>query len=355
MPVFADASIFFSQALSVVVATTLVLLGAAALYGHKRWKENGFRTDGEIIGMREKRERGEQTFFYPVYRYKDAAGMTREKVSAVGFSTTQTEKVGQTVPLIVDPDDPADVREADSTVGKIAGWVLIGCAAVPVIKTFLSSEFNVSMLVMILIAAVYARARINAYAAGERHVMQKMMTRIKNTDPDFSGTDAQKPSISQQILDKPALEKIDARVQPSIILICFGLAAALFAGGYYMSIETQKLINHGIRTEATVVGFETSRRGTGVDKKSSRHPVLSFTDRKGHEVVFKSGYGGNILNYIVGDKAEIFYLPENPKESAELNLGIYNWAIPGGFWLFGTFCLLGGISNLRRYMKPKVL
>lgn len=355
MSVFPDAGVLFSQALSVAVATALVLFGAASLYAHKRWQENGFRTQGEIIGMREKRERGEQTFFYPVYRYKDASGATREKVSAVGWSATQPEKIGQIVSLIVHPDDPADVREADSTVGKIAGLVLIGCAAVPVANMLMSGNLNFLTLVMILMAAVYARARIHAYAAGERHVMQKIMKPLKNLDPDFYDTDAQQKNVRAQILDKQALEEIDARKQPVIILVCFALSAALFAGGYYFGEKTQKLVEQGIRTEATVVAFETSSKGTGSDKTTSKHPVLSFTDDRGREIVFRSNYGGNVLNYTIGEKAKIFYLPENPDETAELDLGIYNWALPGGLWLFAAFCLMGGISNLRRYMKPKVL
>ena len=96
---------------------------------------------------------------------------------------------------------------------------------------------------------------------------------------------------------------------PFILLFAVGL----IYGGYAESARLSSLEREGLRAEGTVTGMETEKQKKG---NIIYYPLVTFSDRTGKTVTFKSWYGGNPPLYKTGEKVEVLYLMQNPQKNA---------------------------------------
>jgi len=337
-----------SCGLSVLFVMGFVLMGTAAVFAHKRWQKNGTRVEGEIVGYIEKKERGEQTYYFPVYRYTDATGTQHEKTSLLGFGSILQNKIGQKIPLIIHPDNPDDIQEANNKIALYVGYILIGSGVLGIFRMPLVGADGMLTLFMLAPAAFYISRRVRAYAAGERHFLE---TYIRSALKKSTST-APLANEKSRTLDIPTAMETERKSSALSGMIAILLSAILFYAGYFFYTDVRHLTENGLHTEATVTSLESSSNSK---RSSSLHPVLTFQDMNGKTFTFHSGYGGNLFDYKVGDKTQILYLAENPQGSAEIDLGPLNWIIPIALWIFAILCLSGGLSNLSKLTRPKTL
>ncbi len=131
---------------------------------------------------------------------------------------------------------------------------------------------------------------------------------------------------------------------PGLLFVLAGMVVIYIMHGIHA--RRQHILDHGVRTEATVVDVNTrkSRRHT------SHYPVLSFTDTRGcpQRIESRQDYYKKR-----GERVRICYLEENPLQLEILpprQMTVLLLIICGG----GIFCLGGGammIAGFRHQLK----
>ena len=131
---------------------------------------------------------------------------------------------------------------------------------------------------------------------------------------------------------------------PGLLFVIAGMVALFQVDG--IRARRQHILDHGVRTEATVVDVNTrkSRRHT------SHYPVLSFTDTRGcpQRIESRQDYYKKR-----GERVRICYLEENPLQLEILpprKMTVLLLIICGG----GIFCLGGSammLAGFRHHLK----
>lgn len=136
---------------------------------------------------------------------------------------------------------------------------------------------------------------------------------------------------------------------PGLIFVLVGMVFIYIVHGVYA--KRQYILDHGVRTEATVVDVKTrnSHRSRG-GSHTSYYPVLSFTDSQGYPQRIKSQQDYYKKR---GERVQICYLKENPLQLEILpprKMTALLLIIGGG----GIFCLGGAammIAGFRHHLK----
>ena len=90
----------------------------------------------------------------------------------------------------------------------------------------------------------------------------------------------------------------------------FGSIGLLFAAiGLWFDAQSRDLMENGLRTAGTVVGFD---RSTDSDGDTTFMPQVTFTDRNGQNHWFASSVGSNPAEFERGDEVEVIYDPAQP-------------------------------------------
>ena len=104
------------------------------------------------------------------------------------------------------------------------------------------------------------------------------------------------------------------------------VGAALLILGIKMFNDTQKLLQEGIKTTASVVKLIQKRNSDNDGYLYT--PVFEFVDRKNTTRIFQSDVSSNPPAYKVGQKVKLVY---HPKEEDEINIvsywGLYRWTV----------------------------
>lgn len=134
-----------------------------------------------------------------------------------------------------------------------------------------------------------------------------------------------------------------------VLFICVGM---LLGGLHlYNQNEHRKLLDTGIKAEATVVRVIKDDSGSGRKRHTAYYPVVRFTDTAGHEqlVEMTTDAGGSLKQ---GDLLNIVYTPGNPKKMAlEQPLhtsGTLILAIAGGICVLAGLGIIGTNVHLNR-------
>jgi Protein of unknown function (DUF3592) len=100
-----------------------------------------------------------------------------------------------------------------------------------------------------------------------------------------------------------------------------------------------KIMHSGQVAEATVIGTYRKPRRTGETMTYSEAPIVTFLGPKDTVVTFYATLFTTPCQYQIGQRVNIWYLPENPQK-ATLG-GKEAWLLPMIFGLFGiAMCLV---------------
>lgn len=152
-----------------------------------------------------------------------------------------------------------------------------------------------------------------------------------------SGEDIAQLPMPQSAVSTPAEVKKNARVKclMGVLFACFG---AVFCGaGIMMHVQQQEVLQHGVKTEATVVKLHRSEDSDG---NTSYFPVVQFTDANGQELTVRGTWSN--CNVSKGDKVSIIYLPSRP-DDFEIE-GHENPLLPYAFIIMGGVVVVVGIG-----------
>lgn len=126
-----------------------------------------------------------------------------------------------------------------------------------------------------------------------------------------------------------------------LALFVVGAIATYFAIRFYA--DTQKLLQTGITTDATVIDLIPSRSSKGTTYK----PEFAYSDISGNKQTFVSSIASKPSPYAINDIVRILYDPNSHEEPKTVGFwGLYRWTvillsiaapfliIGGGYFLF---------------------
>jgi len=113
------------------------------------------------------------------------------------------------------------------------------------------------------------------------------------------------------------------------IFLLVGLA--LLAGTVWWAVSTRSFVARAAVAQGTVVALAPS---SGSKNSTVYHPVVDYVLPGGQMVEIRSSSGSNPPAYSVGEKVEVLYLPDRPREGR----------IRGVFSLWGGPLILGGLG-----------
>jgi hypothetical protein len=315
----------------------LGLLAGAALFGgiggillgnRIYWRLRATRVSGTIIGVRTTANDSH----YPVYTYTLPTGETAEATSNAGSNRTGGMQTGRVVQLLVFEEDPDKVADADSPVTEILGIILLGVGVClgyvaatswPVTKTTW-----LVLAAMILYGAYRLRARI--LSSSER--------------PTLAAWRQKKREEMRALPVRPIEEILDAgaignsgpgarqKVSPALPLMFAAVAVVALFIAAYTSHRLLKLQSTGQRAPGVVVQLLAESDSDG---DTVYHPLVSFEPREGASIEFRDSIGTSPPAYSPGEAVTVLYLPQSPRDSATIDRGAWNWAVPVGVLLFG--------------------
>ena len=104
----------------------------------------------------------------------------------------------------------------------------------------------------------------------------------------------------------PAVNPPEPRASWKMMLIFVIIGLGIFLSGAYKSLESYRIVQHGVDTDATVIDIEYRK----VKRKRCEYPVVQFTDEHGKEHTVKSKHHTHDIE--VGVTQPIRYLPHTP-------------------------------------------
>lgn len=324
-------------------------LGGALLSNALYWRLKAMRVEGEIIGVREKK----QGMYHNVYRYTLPTGESFEASSDTGSSLTGGRETGRRVALMVFPDKPDEVRESGGYLMGIFGAIFLApgiwmfymaLTAYPV--TPMTGLVAVGMIVMLV-----KKARRFLIPKAERLSVtdwknKKMATRRAEVS-SLPVRSMEEILSAPETIEKLEKQRKSARIAAPLLLL---FAGGLIWGGLYLGQKMRVLENQGLRAPGEVVRLEESRSSDS----TSYHPVVEFTDSTGNARSFRDSMGSNPPSYHRGEAVTVLYLAGAPEESATIDRGLWNWLVPFLLGGFGALLLFASFGLFRQMRQEEV-
>ncbi|MBN1535980.1 MAG: DUF3592 domain-containing protein [Anaerolineales bacterium] len=144
---------------------------------------------------------------------------------------------------------------------------------------------------------------------------------------------------------------------PTIIVLV--VAVPFLFIGMTELFKAQSMIENFTSTRGTVIGTDFLRNIDAQDSTISSwtiHPRVRFTTPQGQEVSFTDSVGSYPADYEVGDKVEVLYNPENPREATIKNWK-YIWFAPLWITAIGLLPILGllGWASWRYVQAERIM
>jgi hypothetical protein len=131
-------------------------------------------------------------------------------------------------------------------------------------------------------------------------------------------------------------EKVIGRFIAKGIFILVGLG--MLVGSFFIYRHTSSFLKVAKKSQGVVIKLVPKRGSKG---STTYSPMIKFKTQKGDEFSFVGNTSSNPPSYHRGDKVDIFYNPQNPK-NAKISSFVSLWLLP--LILFGmgsVFTLIG--------------
>lgn len=135
-----------------------------------------------------------------------------------------------------------------------------------------------------------------------------------------------------------------------MLFVIIGLAC--LGGAAYFGMKVQQLLANGLHTQGEVVDVQQKlqtehhhRQGYGDydTQRTMYYPVVKFQDNRHHEVQFTQQVGSSSPSHHLLETVDVIYLEKDPKGTAIINEGAWNWTVPGALGAMGLIFTLTGV------------
>ncbi len=319
----------------------LILLGGAILADYLLALKNRVKLKGKIIGLRQEsgKVNRENAVYFPVIEYISAAGKKIQAETDSGSSTLTNKIPGTEASILVNPEEPYEVRLTGFTrpvlaaIFLITGFVLIFLAASQYDFTFWT------ILIAVLAGSV---------------IVPQLFRQLTAKD---SGYALSKKSYKKRVLEKRELKKVgkaelistirkqkrQANIMNPVMMI---IALLLAGGGVYLAGNISSLQKTGSIAEGTVVEHE--REYLTSENRSYYYPVVEFSNADGNPVRFRDQAGSSQPVMKAGEKVTVIYDPAQPGQ-AMIDRGAWNLLPSAGLIFAGLLLFILGFKGMVTY------
>ena len=345
-----DAFAAFEQVGFFMAALFCLGIGGLMLSNALYWRIKARRVTAEIIGIRKKKN-----VYYTVYSYMHPdTGETIEAMSDGGSSILKGRETGRRVELMMFPDNPGNVRNARGYVLLILGLILIAIGLGLGSAGWRVSDITPMTFIMAFVFMLFIGVKIKSgllprekwktvteWREQRRAEKQKEWKDIpmQQYEDIYESSQNKKMSVEQK--------KTARWMAPILLLVSFGL----FYGSYYLGDQLAQLEAEGLRTSGVVVSFEESYDS---ESGTTYYPVVEYQTRQNRKIKFKDNVGSSHPSLSRGDDVEVLYLADDPKGSAIIDRGAWNWLpalLVGGF---GCILFLVSLSLFKGLRQTEV-
>jgi len=324
-------------------------MGSFLLGNRIYWRLRAIRVSGTIIGVRTT----DNDVHYPVYNYTWPTGETADATSDTGSNRTGGMQTGRIMPLMVFEDNPDKVADADSHVAEILGIILLGvgvCLGYVALTSWPVTKATWLVLAVLILYGTY-RLRVRILSSKERPTLaawrQKKREEMR----------ALPVRPIEEILDPGAMVNSSPgarqKVSPALPLMFASVAVVALFIAAYTSHKLLKLQTTGQRSPGVVLQLLAESDSDG---DTVYHPLVSFEPREGASIEFRDSIGTSPPAYSPGEAVTVLYLPQSPRDSATIDRGAWNWAVPVGVLLFGgVFAAVAFFTSRALSSSPRSL
>ena len=329
------------EILFLLVGLVFVALGAMIVVSEARARRGAWEVPGQVIGF-STGSGSDVNHLHSIAAYVGPDGRSRYVEASVG-SSAPLDAIGDSVTVLVKPDDPAQATIKSSLSYVLAGIValmgLVSC--IVFFAVFRISAFSIVTAAVVVAAGSWKlrgtlRDKPISLQAW-RDYKSKLFgprTYTEETKHDIRWAE---PSALQQALDN---QRKASRVAIPVLVLA---GAGLLVLGNHLHTRTEAFLGAAVPGAGVVVGLEDNNSGDS----TTYAPVVEF-QHKGRTYRFKDSISTNPPAYLRGDEVAVLYVPSDPS-TARIDRGRWNRAAPilvGGFGVL--FCSLGIWMILRR-------
>lgn len=321
---------------------SIVFMGVGTLFAGDflHWRFGAQRIKGKIITFSENKG-GTQPFYYPVVEYTDHNGNLQKMTTGMGSSDLDEKKVGKVVTLLYFPHKNKEPRILGGGIPFLLfGLLFLGAGLFVLYQAVQVFELNWYLAVAVLGICGYIWSKsqgvkipIGYSKNNSKHNAKNLISDIKDQVSEQRKT-GQKELTPQEIRDI-SIKTGQQQARWSWLMALIGLVCIGIGG--YVGYGVWFLETHGVSVEGKVTGIETN---TDSDGGTTYSPVVTFQTLQDRKITFTSNYGSNPPSYKVGDQVDVLYDPNDPKDNAMIDAGLWNWLLPSILALVGGFMFL---------------
>ena len=347
---FVGASLF-EAAVWFVGGLLLGGIGLAFFVDSLVFRRRAVKKRARILGVIGKKQaKGGQITYWPVYEHMgDDGELIQTRASASGSLAGNLP--GSLRDVLVDPDDPYDVRSL-TPIGMIVGVVCLAAGAgLFAISNSVNENMGlVSLLAIALVGAMAAKAIVTGKRdqpiARGRFKQKRFEKRKKKRIPDLSKILTREDHVA-------ALRKLDSLRRKWLPFVAL-LGIGVLAFGFWRGRDLVVLQSIGSRAEGTVVRIESEFNPGSEGSQTTYYSVVRFETAGGREVTFRDAIGSSHPIDKRGEIVGVIYSPGD-LDRVIIDRGIWNWAIPGGCGLFGALILAASLRGLAGAHRRRVV
>jgi len=329
------------EILFLLVGLAFVALGTLIVVSEARTRRGAWEVPGQVIGF-STGSSSDARYLHTIAAYVGPDGHSRYVESSVG-SSSPLDAIGDSVTVLVKPDDPAQATIKSSLSYVLAGVVammgLISC--IVFFAVFRIDGFSIVGAAVVVAAGSWKlrgalRDKPMTLQAWRDYKSKLFGPRTFTEDNkhDIRWVD---PSALRQALEN---QRKASRVAIPVLLLA---GAGLLLLGNHLHTRTEAFLGAAVPGAGVVVGLEDNDSGD----TTTYAPVVEF-DHDGRTYRFKDSIGSNPPSYRRGEGVAVLYVPSDPT-NARIDRGRWNRAVPifvGGFGVL--LCSLGIWMVLKR-------
>jgi len=322
------------EILFLFVGLAFVGVGLLIIASETRNRRGTVEVKGTVIGFSTSAA-SEETSLHAVAEYPGPDGRTRYVEAAVG-STSPLNAVGETITVLIRPDDPDKAIIKSSLTYVLAAIIALmglGCCAVFFVVFRIDAFSLVGAAAVVIVGAWKLRGAyrakpdsLRAWTEARRLFAPRTFTEETRNQIRWVDSGAVREAADKQ-------RKMSRIATPILVLAGVGI---LFLG-VHLHRRTEAFLARAVGGTGTVVGLVESSSSDS----TTFAPLVEF-EHDGKIYKFKDSIGSNPPSYRSGDVVAVLYDPARPAD-ARIDRGRWNKLIPLLVCGFGALLSFLGI------------
>lgn len=330
---------------------------------------------GRTIGVHQSGRGSKGTMYRRIYEFKAPNGEIQKRPSSISSGAMPKEQEAQQKVKLL-------YVESDRYINRKGNYLQLFIGAVFCIPGFIFlpmglQQLDANLPTFIMLIALPAYLFFKLFSFGKKNNINFKPTELKKKFAELKEQGMQRRSMDPNRFPDAAAKttsKEDRYVRDMIPLnelktseayqfenankgnhndiiapIAFLAGIALIAASFFIGKDVYQTTTYGIKTAGEVVSMKTRKSTSDGTTTTMYYPIMEFETEDGDTIRFESNTGSSHPSVRTGDDVEIFYRPEDPKETAMRDKGFFmNYLFSLIMAIVGLFALFIGQDLWRK-------